>query len=117
MRLADTSSIIFTSQMVQVTTEAKAKPTMTAFTTMAAAMNMPHGDRSCGSAPLATPVGRGGAGSGDCGAGVASAAPELADGAAGETGAAAAGAAGPPLAGAPGAVAPGAGPAGAGAAG
>ncbi|CCV04571.1 exported hypothetical protein [Mesorhizobium metallidurans STM 2683] len=36
------------SQIVQVTREAKASPIITPFTTMSAAMNMPHGDRSCG---------------------------------------------------------------------
>jgi hypothetical protein len=35
--------------MVQVSTDAKARPTITAFTTMSAAMNMPHGERSRGS--------------------------------------------------------------------
>ncbi|CAH2406044.1 hypothetical protein MES4922_420056 [Mesorhizobium ventifaucium] len=36
------------SHIVQVTKDAKASPIITAFTTMSAAMNMPHGDRSCG---------------------------------------------------------------------
>ncbi|CAH2405990.1 conserved hypothetical protein [Mesorhizobium escarrei] len=36
------------SHIVQVTKDAKASPTITAFTTMSAAMNMPHGDRSRG---------------------------------------------------------------------
>src|SRR5438128_12654879 len=45
------SSIVLDSQTVQVTTEAKARPTMTAFTTMSADANMPHGLRSRGSCP------------------------------------------------------------------
>src|SRR6478752_7278133 len=48
------------NQMVQVRTEAKASPTMTVLTTMSAAMNMPHGDRSRGNesmAPVAGSVG------------------------------------------------------------
>src|SRR6185437_12148903 len=43
------SSIVLASQIVQVTSEAKASPTMTAFTTMSAWRNMPHGDRLRGS--------------------------------------------------------------------
>jgi hypothetical protein len=46
--------------MVQVRIEAKASPTMTVLTTMSAAMNMPHGDRSRGNesmAPVAGSVG------------------------------------------------------------
>ena len=43
------SSRVLASQMVQLSTEAKASPTITAFTTMSAFMNMPHGDRSRGS--------------------------------------------------------------------
>ena len=41
------------SQIVQVTSDAKARPIITAFTTMSAAMNMPQGDRSCGSMAIA----------------------------------------------------------------
>ena len=43
------SSSALANQIVQVSTEAKASPTITAFTTMSAAMNMPHGERSRGS--------------------------------------------------------------------
>ena len=46
------SSMVFASQIVHVTSEAKASPIITAFTTMSAFMNMPHGDRSCGSSEL-----------------------------------------------------------------
>jgi hypothetical protein len=42
------SSIALANQMVQVSTEAKTSPTITALTTMSAAMNMPQGDRSRG---------------------------------------------------------------------
>ena len=45
------------NQMVQVRTEAKASPTMTVLTTMSAAMNMPHGDRSRGNESMAPVVG------------------------------------------------------------
>ena len=45
----DQSSIVFASHTVQVTTDANAKPIITAFTMMSADMNMPHGDRSRGS--------------------------------------------------------------------
>jgi hypothetical protein len=47
-RVAETSSRLFASQTVQVTTDAKARPSITAFTTMSAAMNMPQGDRFSG---------------------------------------------------------------------
>ncbi len=47
-RRAAVSSIALASSSVQVTSEAKARPIMTAFTTMSAFMNMPKGDRSCG---------------------------------------------------------------------
>jgi hypothetical protein len=36
------------NKIVQVNTEAKTRPTMTALTTVSAAMNMPQGDRSRG---------------------------------------------------------------------
>ena len=52
------------NQMVQVRTEAKASPTMTVLTTMSAAMNMPHGDRSRGNESMAPVVGSVGADSG-----------------------------------------------------
>ena len=48
-RLAASNSKALANQMVQVSSEAKARPTITALTTMSAAMNMPHGDRSRGS--------------------------------------------------------------------
>ena len=54
---AAASSSVLASQTVQVTREAKANPTITAFTTMSAAMNMPQGDRSCGSRSDASVVG------------------------------------------------------------
>ena len=47
-RRAFRSSIVLASQTVQVTIEATTRPTMTAFTTTSAFMNMPHGDRSRG---------------------------------------------------------------------
>ena len=67
------------NQIVQVSTDAKARPTITAFTTMSAAMNMPHGERSRGSlsamsgelvtGPVAGMATAGGAAAGaDCGA-------------------------------------------------
>ena len=37
--------MVFASHTVHVTSEAKARPTITAFTTASAFMNMPHGDR------------------------------------------------------------------------
>ena len=52
-RRAAISSMALANQIVQVSTEAKARPTITAFTTMSAAMNMPQGDRSRGSVALA----------------------------------------------------------------
>ena len=50
-RLAPNSSSVFASHTVHVTSDANAKPMITAFTTMSALRNMPHGDRSCGSRP------------------------------------------------------------------
>jgi hypothetical protein len=41
--------MVFASQIVHVTSEAKANPIMTAFTTISAFTNMPHGDRLRGS--------------------------------------------------------------------
>ncbi|MOA52869.1 hypothetical protein D3C78_1762350 [compost metagenome] len=38
----------FATQTVQVTSDAKASPIITPFTTQSAAMNMPQGDRLCG---------------------------------------------------------------------
>jgi hypothetical protein len=43
------SSSILATQIVHVTSEAKARPIITTFTMMSAFMNMPHGDRSRGS--------------------------------------------------------------------
>ena len=48
-RLAASNSKALANQMVQVSTEASTRPIITALTTMSAAMNIPHGDRSCGS--------------------------------------------------------------------
>ena len=59
-RRAIISSIALANQIVQVRTEAKARPTITALTTMSAVMNMPQGDRSRGS--LSTTSGTGGVG-------------------------------------------------------
>ena len=39
---------LFATQTVQVTSEATARPIMTAFTMVSACRNMPHGERSCG---------------------------------------------------------------------
>src|SRR5581483_4243415 len=44
-RLADRNSMVLASQTVQVASEAMARPTITAFTTMSALRNMPQGDR------------------------------------------------------------------------
>src|SRR4029434_1761332 len=48
-RRAINSSMVLANQTVQVSTEAKARPTITALTTISAAMNMPQGDKSRGS--------------------------------------------------------------------
>ena len=40
--------MLLANQMVQVTSDAKTRPTITPFTTMSAAMNIPQGDRSRG---------------------------------------------------------------------
>ena len=48
-RLAAASSRLLASHTVQVMTDAKARPIITAFTTQSACMNMPQGDRSRGS--------------------------------------------------------------------
>ena len=53
-RLARHSSSVLASHTVQVTTEANSSPIITTFTTMSAVRNMPQGDRSRGSAALAT---------------------------------------------------------------
>ena len=63
---APASSSDLASQMVQVTSEAKASPIITALTTISAAMNMPQGDRSCGRSRTA--VGRATSSAGACGA-------------------------------------------------
>src|SRR5262245_53387886 len=46
------SSMVLASHTVQVTSEAKARPIMTAFTTMSAPRNMPQGDRLRGNSAL-----------------------------------------------------------------
>src|SRR5215470_13587800 len=61
LRRANRSSTHLASQTVQVTSDAKARPIITAFTTMSALMNMPHGDRSCGSSAALTSGRLGGA--------------------------------------------------------
>src|SRR5262245_31943611 len=43
------SSRALANHIVQVSTDAKARPIITAFTTISAAMNIPHGERSRGS--------------------------------------------------------------------
>ncbi len=52
-RRARISSRLLTSHTVQVTREAKARPIITAFTTISAFRNMPHGERSRGSSAFA----------------------------------------------------------------
>ena len=49
-RRAKNTSRLFTSAIVQVTTEANASPIITALTTRSELMNMPQGDRSRGKA-------------------------------------------------------------------
>ena len=61
--LASASSMALARQTVQVTTDATTSPTMTAFTTISADINMPQGLRSRGS--TATPMAASGT---DCGA-------------------------------------------------
>src|SRR5690349_23343037 len=56
------SSMLLASHTVQVTTDAKARPIMTALTTMSAAMNMLHGDKSRGRCAASTEWGVGAAG-------------------------------------------------------
>jgi hypothetical protein len=46
LRLAKASSIVLAMKTVQVTSEAKARPIMTAFTTISADRNIDHGDNS-----------------------------------------------------------------------
>src|SRR5215472_6367120 len=46
--------MLFATQTVQVTSEATARPIMTAFTIVSACRNMPQGERSCGKAAMAT---------------------------------------------------------------
>ena len=53
LRVAFHNSRFLASHTVQVTSEAKTRPTITIFTTMSALRNMPQGDRSRGSAALA----------------------------------------------------------------
>src|SRR5262245_10444833 len=70
-RRASISSIALANQTVHVSTEAKASPTMTALTTMSAAMNIPHGERSRGSLRAISDEATGGiAGTGPDGNGV-----------------------------------------------
>src|SRR6185312_12071353 len=56
-RLAEISSATFANQIVQVTTEAKTSPIITALTTMSAARNIPQGVRSRGSVTTTSAVG------------------------------------------------------------
>ena len=52
LRCATDSSIILAMKIVQVTSEAKARPTITALTMMSADMNIDHGDNSCSAATV-----------------------------------------------------------------
>ncbi len=52
-RLAANISSVLASAIVQVTNDANARPIITAFTTMSADRNMPHGERSRGSCAAA----------------------------------------------------------------
>src|SRR6516225_4240127 len=63
-RLANAISMVLASHTVQVTTEAKARPINTAFTTGSALRYMPHGLRSRGSAAVATTLSCASAGTG-----------------------------------------------------
>ena len=58
--LPDDSNVL-ASQIVQVSTDAKRRPIITALTMMSADMNMPHGERSRGSCPGAVSVADGAA--------------------------------------------------------
>jgi hypothetical protein len=51
---APKSSMLLATHTVQVTSEATARPIMTAFTMVSACRNMPQGERSCGNAAMAT---------------------------------------------------------------
>ncbi len=59
LRMPSHSSALFASHTVQTATDASARPTMTAFTTISAAMNIPHGERSRGRWALSMDTGRG----------------------------------------------------------
>src|SRR5256886_13480251 len=63
-RMADQSSMFLASHTVHVTTEANARPIMTACTSMSADMNIDQGDRSRGSWPMPMTESEGGAGCG-----------------------------------------------------
>ena len=52
LRLTTENSIILAMKMVQVTSEAKARPIMTALTSTSAAINIDHDDISCGMAAV-----------------------------------------------------------------
>jgi len=56
---APQSSRLLASQIVQVRTEAKTRPSITAFTMMSADMNIPHGVRSRGNSAGAAAAGGG----------------------------------------------------------
>src|SRR6266481_3622106 len=58
-RRAPQSSRVLASQMVQVRTEARTRPSITALTMMSADMNMPHGVRSRGNSAGAAAAGGG----------------------------------------------------------
>src|SRR3569623_366348 len=83
---ATNCSRIYAKQIVQVSSEAKARPIITSLTTMSADMNIDHGERSCGTTALFAASAEGSA----VGAGVA--ADAVAAGAAGVTAEGAAGA-------------------------
>ena len=61
-RPAANNSMLFASQIVQVTTDAKARPIITAFTTMSAWRNIPQAEKSVGKSPAPVITGAIGAG-------------------------------------------------------
>ena len=59
LRLAKNNSMLLASQTVHVTSDAKAKPSITVCTTMSAEANIDHGERSRGRWPTPTIPGDG----------------------------------------------------------
>ena len=70
LRRAVMSSSALANQIVQLSTDAKTRPSMTALTTMSAATNMPQGDRSRGSVSATAGAAAGAATAGAAGTGV-----------------------------------------------